>query len=826
MRLVFVVTMALVATTPSAAAPPAVLPHPPRFDAEGFPLPAEAVARCGSARFRFPNAWGGLVFTPDGTAVRITFSHAEPPLALDTKTGRPAGGDRGGLYIRHKLAGGRLTFHVTDPRSGRDVWTNALRLPVEDRWPWVAEGNRWVGITDHQTGYVIDAADGSIAWTYQAVPGDSLDTVAPSPDGRTAVTISLKMIQLHDLRSGGVLQARTRELVGMGVEHIAPRYCPRGKSVALVNTLMNYNGHLVELWDTTTGEVRKLPEIKAHSVGTEFTRDGKLLVVRDDDLHLLFVDVTSGKIVRRFDGPFAGDRIALSPDGSRVAVYAQSVQFYDALTGQLLPGSADTAGGVDRLRFAADGRTVIGEADDREYRWDAATGHETARRPALPYERYTLFPLPDGERVLRFDWREGFELLDPGAGRAIRQFRGAVTGQLRPALSADGSRVAVLTSSQPTTWDLVVWDVSSGEKVRQLVVPPHTAAVALSPTGDRVAAVVAAEPSAPGPPGGPPGGWEVRIWDLAFGEVRFRARVGADWVTGLRFSPDGSRLLLTRLNVSPDGAPRYPVLALMGLSDGQVVPIAPLPDSWSQPQFSPDGRILVFSSGNAVCLWEVASGRERHRFTHASDVSAVAVSPDGRTIAASSPDAPVYLWDVRGELAKYPAHPGRAQLDRYSATLASGDASAAFGAVRGLATAGADALAHLRAAVRIAPLSEAAVRQLVSQLGDPAFETRERATEALRAVVPLWEPVVRDAAAGTSSPEVARRLAAVYAGAGLLSGEPLRAARAVEAVEWVGTADAVRLLDEWTRDWAGTVPGREARAAADRLKRRPPAPAR
>src|SRR5204862_14836 len=48
-----------------------------------------------------------------------------------------------------------------------------------------------------------------------------------------------------------------------------------------------------------------------------------------------------------------------------------------------------------------------------------------------------------------------------------------------------------------------------------------------------------------------------------------------------------------------------------------------------------------------VRLWEVATGRERHRLEgHRGVVLAVALSPDGKTLASASKD--IRLWDVAG----------------------------------------------------------------------------------------------------------------------------------------------------------------------------------
>jgi WD40 repeat protein len=81
---------------------------------------------------------------------------------------------------------------------------------------------------------------------------------------------------------------------------------------------------------------------------------------------------------------------------------------------------------------------------------------------------------------------------------------------------------------------------------------------------------------------------------------------------------------------------------------------------------SPDGRTLASSgcdhvrTGRTVTLWDVATRRELASFSTEAGVKALAMSADGKTLAAASGDGLVLRWDVpsRRSLAPLRGHSG------------------------------------------------------------------------------------------------------------------------------------------------------------------------
>jgi RNA polymerase sigma factor (sigma-70 family) len=60
-----------------------------------------------------------------------------------------------------------------------------------------------------------------------------------------------------------------------------------------------------------------------------------------------------------------------------------------------------------------------------------------------------------------------------------------------------------------------------------------------------------------------------------------------------------------------------------------------------------DGKRLATAAGNAVVVWDTATGQELRRFdNHASTVHAVAFSPRARRIATAAADSLIHIWDM------------------------------------------------------------------------------------------------------------------------------------------------------------------------------------
>ena len=200
------------------------------------------------------------------------------------------------------------------------------------------------------------------------------------------------------------------------------------------------------------------------------------------------------------------------------------------------------------------------------------------------------------------------------------------------AFSPDGHTIA----SASKDGSVRLWNVAEG---RELATLPHgqwVNWVAFSPDG--VTLATADDDSF------------VRLWNAATGEIVATLsghRAVAECAT---FSPDGKLLA---------SGGKTGEIKLWDSATGQELITLYSPDHnliWSLA-FSPDGKYLVaaegglealtINTGHVLTVWDVSSRQLVKTLPgHASDVRAIAFSPDGKILASGSFDDTIKLWDV------------------------------------------------------------------------------------------------------------------------------------------------------------------------------------
>jgi hypothetical protein len=201
-------------------------------------------------------------------------------------------------------------------------------------------------------------------------------------------------------------------------------------------------------------------------------------------------------------------------------------------------------------------------------------------------------------------------------------------------------------------------------------------------------------------------------------------------------------------------------------------------------------------------------------------VSAIGLSPDGKRVATAHDDTTVLIWDIAD------AKPNRlykslgpSELKSLWEDLASPNArrgQTAVGAfiddpgksVRWLAE-------HLHAAK---PVPADRIRQLIGQLDSPRFAERENALQELRRFGQDAEPALRRALDAKPSTEIRGRIESLFAS--IHSGNPpetLRAIRALQALEAIGTREAIEVLKRLAQGDPDAQLTRDAQASLERV---------
>jgi hypothetical protein len=245
--------------------------------------------------------------------------------------------------------------------------------------------------------------------------------------------------------------------------------------------------------------------------------------------------------------------------------------------------------------------------------------------------------------------------------------------------------------------------------------------------------------------------------------------------------------------------------------------------------FSADGRLFAVADPAGVRLWETASWKPVGSIP-APDraglppdrpcASSLDFSPDGRTLATGHADGTILLWDatLRGSSRGGPLT--AAGCEALWADLAGADAARAHAAVWRLADDPRESVPFLKGRLRpVTPAAPAVVRSLLDDLDSDRFQAREAAERKLRELGERAGPPLREALKGKPSLEKRRRAEAVLAALeapGPLSGEPLRAWRAVQALERINSPEARHALEALAR---GLESARLTRAAKDALAR-------
>ena len=264
--------------------------------------------------------------------------------------------------------------------------------------------------------------------------------------------------------------------------------------------------------------------------------------------------------------------------------------------------------------------------------WDLANGQELLTLSGHVDPRiisYLAFS-PDGSRLASGaqGWdapNDSLILWDANTGRELQRFDG-----LLGAISPDWRIVALTRREQGQETTLILSNLASGEALHTLEAPSDIYDVVFSPQGQQVAAKM----------------YDVfqdlfSFWSVESGRLD---RTLYDWLE-FSFSPDGRYIAA----VLDSGSDKGELNIFDATTFKWIKTLAKDADSlwYAYPAFSPDGQILVASTGDHVTLWDTQTW-EKLASLKVAGPTGFAFSPDGRISITHTLSDQVRIWGAVG----------------------------------------------------------------------------------------------------------------------------------------------------------------------------------
>ncbi len=280
--------------------------------------------------------------------------------------------------------------------------------------------------------------------------------------------------------------------------------------------------------------------------------------------------------------------------------------------------------------------------DQTDYRpsiWDARTGK---RLKELATSTGRVAISPDGHLVLaagqsNFGWPHGasqkIEVWDVASGQKIRELDGApflgyAASVQDLGFSSDGRYVFAGRGDGTTPF----WEVATGQEVRRFEGQVnYVMALALSADGQRIGIRKEDQSSY---------AWDLNVGNAVLQKAGTGKGMPPDYTKApIVNSPDGRLTLQGKDNTAllVDATSKQEIRSLFGHSDRVLT-----------ATFSADSRFVATGSFDSTMrLWDTSTGSELKTFTgHLAAVLAIAFTPDGRRLISGSTDGTVRFWDI------------------------------------------------------------------------------------------------------------------------------------------------------------------------------------
>jgi WD40 repeat protein len=565
-------------------------------DRFGDPLPAHVRVRMGTMRFRQGSSVHMLTFSPNG---RILAS-----LGFDSKLRLwdfPSGRELRAIAVPGNFVQANLTFTFTPDGKQLAAATGGTEI-----LGWEVETGKSIKLLENLQFAVTGLSFSPDGKVLAVASNDAMIRLLDRAAGKELRQLQWKAAP-PDPNKGPLLQALLElrdNLLGAGLLpgangiFTAVAFSPDGKRIAAGGFTDNNQTGIAVVWDPATGkEMFRATGPQGGFQRLVWAPDGKHLAAisgQQQSVHIWDTAARKEVIYTLAKNGAQAQACEFAPDGKALAltINDEPLHLLDPVTGKVLRKVGQARQGLSAVAYAPDGKTLVVAGKSMLHRFDPATDKSLDAVEGHTATVGLVSLSVDGKTLVSYGLDQSVSTWDAATGRELRRFdlpnqAEAQTTLNGAALSPDGALLAVSmakvdpNTQQQTESRIEVFDVAAGKALRKLTVPEgQVGRLKFAPGGAVLASV-----------------WQdgqVRLWEARSGKelhsIRFQERPENEAAAGgappglagdvtLAFSADG-RLLLTRTLFAPDGDA-----------------VDPTDLSWQ------------------VRVWEVATGKERRKFT-------------------------------------------------------------------------------------------------------------------------------------------------------------------------------------------------------------------
>lgn len=667
-----------------AAAEPQKEKQQPGTDVYGDPLPGSAVARLGTLRWRHEATC--LAYSSDGKFL-ATGGNGNQIALWDAATGKEIHRWKGHVDFHDSVDARSKDFFVHrayvfyQPAAGangteaRGMIFDLAFSPDNKTLASVACDGK-VRLWDVATGKQRLAAGGHVS--------PLVTSVAFSSDGKFVASGSVDgTVRVWDVATGKESRVLNGLSVHKGNTGTYTATSPVVRFSPKENVLAGAGEGFLLLWDAATGKELHRLDLDVKKIGgcveLAFSPDGRTLVGAGGyDKTLYIWEVATGKQLQAVKFAEEVFAVAMAPDGKKLAVAMVDSPLFlvDCASGKVIeeiPG-VNTVAGCRCLAFSPDGKVLSTTRPNEPVRHFDLTGKEVKEVQeyggSFRHMAHSLFYSADGKTLISGNSDQRIRVWDAATGKELRRLGSkefglmSIMNRMVPAIaaSADGKQVAYATAGKirngqgPDEIAIPLISTESGKLIRQFkgTEPPPALSwdnyfqVALAPNGKLLAGIDYLG--------------AIHFWDVATGEELglLEADVGAKNHQGgeqppLIFSAD-SRTVATALTLNHevrlwDVATRKLLQSFDG-HQKKVLSVA----------LSSDGKLLAAGGEDeSIRVWEISTGNQVHKFTgHRGSVLSVAFSLDSKQLASGGEDQTIRIWELSTakEVGQFRGHRG------------------------------------------------------------------------------------------------------------------------------------------------------------------------